>query len=322
MARRDAGLATDYWKRYFTPEEVEEIVESSTTTTLVSGGLPIHVRLYEHGRDAPTVIMSHGLITYGLALARLQLPFYRAGYNVVQWDMPGWGQSGGPRGGCTIEQATDTWRDVLDWVATEFDGPYFTTGFGEDGTTCYYALANDTRISAMAFHNLWDYGDPELMRWQGSAPVIRAKRGILFFARYLLPTRTVDMRIAVPWDDLFGKEEDTAYRRIFEGDPLRNKGYQYPLAYSMLKNHKPRAPFEACRTPIMLIVSELNELWPMSMNVRSYNRLGGEKEMIVLEGKPHWEFKREFDEIFCAHAMGWFARHGAIHNVSPEVAAS
>ena len=114
MARHDAGLATDYWKRYFTPEEVSEIVASSTTTTLVSGGLPIHVRLYEHARDAPTVLMSHGLITYGLALARLQLPFYRAGYNVVQWDMPGWGQSGGPRGGCTIDQATDTWRDVLD----------------------------------------------------------------------------------------------------------------------------------------------------------------------------------------------------------------
>jgi pimeloyl-ACP methyl ester carboxylesterase len=311
MPRRDAGLANDYWKRYYTPAEVREIEDATTTTTIVSGGLPIHVRLYEQAGPAPTLLVSHGLITYGLILARLQLPFFRAGFNVVQWDMPGWGQSGGPRGGCTIEQSIQAWRDAFDWTTGVFAGPFFANGYGEDGTTCYYALANDPRLSAMSFHNLWDYGDPDIMRWQGPPWLVRGKRALLSVARYLLPTRTVDMRKGVPWDDLFGKRGLTPYRDIFEHDPLRNHGYQYPLAYSMLRQHRPRVRFEECRTPVQLVPSELNELWPLALNLRSYARLGGPKELVTLAGKPHWEFTVEFEEAFCAIAMRWFQQHGA-----------
>ncbi len=311
MARHDAGLANDYWKNYYTPEEVDEIVSASTTTMIVSGGLPIHVRVYAQPAPAPTVIMSHGLITYGLILARLQLPFYRAGFNVVQWDMPGWGQSGGPRGGCTIEQGIRAWVDAVDWVTREFSGPYFCTGFGEDGTSCYYALANDSRIAAMSFHNLWDYRDPDIMHWRGPRWLLKAQRSALFFLRFLTPTLTFGMHWGVPWDHLFGRPGDSPYRTIFERDPLRNRGWQTPLAYSMMRPQAPRVPFEQCRTPVQLIASELNKLWPYRMNLRSYQQLGGPKELITLEGKPHWEFTRAFDEMFCAHAIRWFQCHGA-----------
>lgn len=131
--RRDAGLAGEYWTQYYTPEEVDEIRFSTTTTMFESGGLPVHVRIYERGESAPTVLVSHGLLTYGLQLARLQLPFYRAGFNVVQWDMLGFGQSGGPRSGCTIEQEIQAWKDAMAWTLEEFGEPVCTLGFGEDG---------------------------------------------------------------------------------------------------------------------------------------------------------------------------------------------
>lgn len=320
--RRDAGLANDYWKKYYTDEEVEEILANTETTTIISDGLPLHVRIYAQPHPAPTLIVSHGLITYGLALARLQLPFFRAGYNVVQWDMPGFGQSGGARGGCTTHQAIRGWKDAVEWAIQEFSGPYFVTGFGEDGTTCYYAVANHPKISAMAFHNLWEYGDTDVMQWQGPPWMVKVKREIMRVLKVIVPTRTVDMHKVVPWDDLFGREEDAEYRRIFEADPLRNRGYQYALGYSMLKPRKPEVPFEQCTTPVTLIASELNELWLYRMNVRSFNRLGGPKQLITLEGKPHWEFNREFDETFCAHAMRWFAEHGAFAHAQEHAVAA
>src|SRR4030088_1154645 len=97
MAFGDAGLSHEHWKTFYTPEEVAEIIAATSSTMIVAGHYPIHVRLYVRSLEAPTVIMSHPMLPYGLLLARLQLPFYRAGFNVVQWDLPGWGQSGGPR---------------------------------------------------------------------------------------------------------------------------------------------------------------------------------------------------------------------------------
>jgi alpha-beta hydrolase superfamily lysophospholipase len=309
--RNDAGLADEYWVRYFTPEEVETIRSSSETTMIISGGLPIHLRLYVHNPSAPTVLMAHGLITYGLSLARLQLPFYRAGFNVVQMDMPGFGQSGGPRGGCTIEQIIAAWKDAMTWTEANFSGPIYTAGFGEDGTTCYYALANHPGVRAMSFHNLWQYGDTDTMPWQGGPWLLALKRSYLAVAHRIWPTYSVEMHEAVPWDDLFGPEGRWPFRETFENDPLRNHGFQYPLVYSMLRKRDVPVRFEECRTPIQIIASDRNRLWHYNVNLRAYRRLGCEKELVTLEGKPQWEFTLEFEEAYCAHAIEWFRKQGA-----------
>jgi alpha-beta hydrolase superfamily lysophospholipase len=94
---RVAGPTHEYWKQYYTPSEIDAILADRTTTMFVSGHFPIHVAMYVRGVEAPTVLMAHGLFEYGLASARLHLPFYRAGYNVVAWDLPGMGHSGGPK---------------------------------------------------------------------------------------------------------------------------------------------------------------------------------------------------------------------------------
>src|SRR5205823_498302 len=94
-------LAHEHWKAFYTPEEVDEIISATSSTMIVAGHYPIHVRLYVRSLDAPTVIMSHPMLPYGLLLARLQLPFFRAGFNVAWWGQPGWY---GPR------------HSVLDWV--------------------------------------------------------------------------------------------------------------------------------------------------------------------------------------------------------------
>ena len=272
---------------------------------------PIHVRIYERSPDAPTVIQSHGLLPYGLMLARLQLPFFRAGFNVVQWDMPGFGLSGGPRGGCTIPQIIETWKDLLAWTHARYAGPLYSVGFAEDGVTCYYAAANDPILRAMSVHILTEYGDPGNVHWQGPPWLIRLKTIAAGVGSKLSPTYSIKATDAIPWDDVFGRPDDAHFRDVFENDPLRNEAFEFRMAASMLKSMKPPVPFEQCRTPIQLIASERSQIWPFEMNVSYFQRLGGPKELVTLAGKPHWEFNREFDETFCAHAIRWFTLNGA-----------
>src|SRR5882762_4365664 len=132
MAFGDAGLAHEHWKAFYTPEEVEEIVAATATTMIVSGTNPIHVRLYERAPEAPTVILAHPMLPYGLLLARLQLPFFRAGFNVVQWDLPGWGQSGGPRANCPIPDFIQAWQAAIAFTHSRFPGSLYAMGLAQD----------------------------------------------------------------------------------------------------------------------------------------------------------------------------------------------
>jgi hypothetical protein len=44
---------------------------------------------------------------------------------------------------------------------------------------------------------------------------------------------------------------------------------------------------------------------------RNYQRLGGPKELITLDGRPQWELNREFHELYCGHVIRWFESNGA-----------
>src|SRR6266852_3581394 len=84
MTDTQDGAALDYWKQYYTPDEIEEAESNTQTTMIVSGGLPVHVRLWVQPKPAPTVVIGSSILSYGLHLIRVQAPFYRAGFNVVQ----------------------------------------------------------------------------------------------------------------------------------------------------------------------------------------------------------------------------------------------
>jgi len=142
MTDTQDGAARDYWKQYYTPDEIAEAESNTQTTMIVSGGLPVHVRLWVQPKPAPTVVIGSSILSYGLHLIRVQAPFFRAGFNVVQFDFPGLGQSGGPRGGCTVRDFLRCWRDALAYAHLQFGDPMYLMGVGEDGVTGYYVGAN------------------------------------------------------------------------------------------------------------------------------------------------------------------------------------
>jgi alpha-beta hydrolase superfamily lysophospholipase len=318
--RHDAGLDSELWKQFYTPEEIDEIVTNSDVTTVVSGNYPIHVRVYRQPGPSPTVVMAHGVIVYALLLQRMALPFFRNGYNVVHFDLPGIGQSGGPRGGCTMEEIMEVWKDCVAFAGRQFDGPVFAMGNAEDGITCYYALANHPDVRAISVHNLFQYGDPAAAHPFGSRAKIFAATYGGYLGTLLRPTFAVKGTSAFPWKDVFPLPEDQKYVALLEQDPLGLKRVQFRMGHSLLRPRGPKVPFEQCRTPVQVIASKLNAIWPYETTVSYYERLGGPKELITLADKGQWELNPAFHELYCGHVMRWFEQHGAVTTAARSAA--
>jgi pimeloyl-ACP methyl ester carboxylesterase len=310
MAFGDAGLANEHWKAFYTSEEVAEIIAATSSTMIVAGNYPIHVRLYKKSPQAPTVIMSHPMLPYGLLLARLQLPFYRAGFNVVQWDLPGWGQSGGPRANCPIPDFIRTWHAAIAYARERFSGPLYAMGLAEDSVTCFYVGANHPDLQALSLHTLHEYGDPDGVHWQGPAWLVRAKAIGVGLAVRARPDMALQAEAALPWRAIFSGPDDGQLMRAFESDPLRVRQFHFRLVGSMMRKMEPPVPFEQCTTPVQVIASEKSSLWPYAMNVRYFNRLGGPKELVTLKNTDQWVYTREFHEMYANHVMRWFRGHG------------
>ncbi len=308
---KDAGLADDRWKRYFDPDEIGEILDNTTTTMIISGEYPVHVRLWSQPHAAPTVLIGSSLLGYGLEQARWQLPFFRAGFNVLQFDFPGIGQSGGPRGGCTVTDWVQAWDDATSFADRHFGSPLFGMGVAEDGLTCYYANANKPAMQAMSVHVLYEHGDADAQRYQGPPPLVRLAAFGLRVGQGLRPSSTIPLERVMRYRDVFEEPGDEEAARALAEDPLALKAFQLRMASSMVARHKPRVAFEDCRTPVQVIASEKNKLFPYRMVKRSYDRLGGPKEMVTLAGKGMWGLSREFNEDYCAHVIRWFKANGA-----------
>ena len=172
-------------------------------------------------------------------------------------------------------------------------------GLAEDGVTGYYASANNPLVKAISVHHLLEFGDldnvawinPRWWRWvQGKGLAVLEK---------VAPWVQFDAEKAVPWDAIFSSEEDQAAYQLYKRDPLRIQRYNVHLARDLFRKRRPPVPFEECRTPVQLINSELNTIWPLGINDRTYARLGGEKELVTLEGMDQWSLSTRVRRGVC-----------------------
>jgi pimeloyl-ACP methyl ester carboxylesterase len=307
----DAGLADAYWRQYFTASEVAELEAAIKPTGLVYGDTPIHVRVFDRDPDAPTIVAPHGLIVYGFLCGRLHLEFFRGGWNVVSWDFPGFGQSGGPRNGPTIGSMIEVWRMMIDWASEQYAGRrVHVVGLAEDGVTGYYASANNPNVAAISVHHLLEFGDLDNIAWVNPRWLRRLQGMGLAMLEKVAPWMQFDAEKAVPWEAIFSSEEDQAAYELYRRDPLRIQRYNVHLARDLFRRRPPPVRFEDCRTPVQIISSELNKIWPPAINDRTFARLGGEKELVTLEGMDQWSVSQEFAAAYAGHVMRWFERVG------------
>jgi pimeloyl-ACP methyl ester carboxylesterase len=294
-----------HWHGYYDADELADIKSAIQTTTVWSNGNALRVRVYEQpAGNTPTVMIAHGLLGYGLSFARFQLPFWRRGWRVVQFDMPGMGESSGTRGAATVDEMIAAWRDLVDWTAARYDGPRAIAGNAEDGVLAYYALANDARIAALSVHTLFEYGDPHAAGWIPPAAQ-RVIRPTFELIERVHPRASLPGQWTIPWRHVFGGPDDAGYRKHLAGDPQSLRRGRVSLGRSLITPRPPEIPFEACTTPIQVIISRRSRIWPAGPVRNSAERLSGPREIIEIDA-PHWKTSRAFHDDYCALVVDWF----------------
>ena len=158
-------------------------------------------------------------------------------------------------------------------------------------------------------HTLFEYGDPEGVHWTGGPAMVRLKATGLAIASRTTPAMSYKATDMIPFDDVFGAPDDGPYIEILKRDPLALDRVKVRFMYSLLRRQRAPIPFADCRTPVQVVASDKNEIWPYDMVVRNFERLGGPKQLITLQDRPQWWFRRDWHEEYCAHVIEWFNEH-------------
>jgi pimeloyl-ACP methyl ester carboxylesterase len=301
-----SGGVVPHWHGYYDADEISEIYRALSSTTVRSNDNNLRVRVYEQDGDAPTVMVAHGLLGYGLTFARFHLPFWRRGWRVVQFDFPGMGESGGKRGAATVDEMMTAWRDVHEWTVSRYGGPLFAIGNAEDGVIAYYTLANDPTITALSVHTFFEYGDAHAVGWVPPWAAGALRKSFRSLER-ISSDFSLPGQWTIPWKHVFAGTDDAAYRRHLASDPACLRRGKITLGRALLTPRKPAVAFEDCKTPVQVIISRQSRIWPAGPVRRSAERLGGPREIIELNA-PHWDMSRAFHDDYCAHVMEWFER--------------
>ena len=56
------------------------------------------------------------------------------------------------------------------------------------------------------------------------------------------------------------------------------------MADMLMRKHPAPVRYEDCKTPVQVIASELNRIWPLEMVSANFERLGCEKQLVRLDG--------------------------------------
>lgn len=132
---------------------VQRMLDGIENLWLEHRGLPLHCDLH-HGQAAKaTIVFQPGSGAHARAYFLLGGLLARRGYHVLAIDRPGHGLSGGARGDCTIEEALDVSRLVMDHARQRHALPVVLMGSSLGGLLTVFALLAGHKPDLAIAHN-------------------------------------------------------------------------------------------------------------------------------------------------------------------------
>lgn len=316
LLRRDAArkrAGHDYWRTCFPPDLLAWADEHLRTRTIPSDSIRLHLDVYaQPDAHAPVIVFNHGTLGYGRLFLEMAQVYYRLGYSLVLPDQRGNGFSGGTRGDYTIAQAVRNIRDATRWTRQQFAGPLFMAGASLGGALTYYAASAETRqtpINAMSCLNLFDFGDLPTLRTMSASPFAV---DMLPWLRPLVPLFGW-VRLPYGWfqrcENIVDCSEAEQQAR-WCADPMlpRYSSLRYLIS---LGTTPPEVPLEENTLPALVLNQMADTIIPPQATRHNYERLGGPKRYVPLEGFNHWSFGRTFWGRIIYETHRWFREHGA-----------
>lgn len=247
----------------------------------------------------PVVVFVPGTSVYALLYLEFMHKLSRRGFNVVGFDPTGHGRSGGKRGSYTLGTQVEDARAVIGRAVEVYNDNVAVSGSSQGGMVAFYTVAAEPRLKAAVCHNVIAFDEPDNERITRWPALFRPIMPMLPALVPLANTPLGELRTPVSaYLDLKNEKSrlipDVA--RFMKDDPLVVTAISLRAIASLSTTPMGRR-VEEIETPVMVIHSGRDTIFPEDYVRRVYDRLTCEKEFLYLPDAYHLVMTDHVDEI-------------------------
>jgi len=266
---------------------------------LSSNGLKLYTVVFPSGENKPTIVFIPGTSVYALCYAELLHNLNQAGINVLSFDPRGQGQSQAKPGDYTIMEHTKDALSLVKYARERFKGPVFVMGSSQGGIEAFYLALSYDQIDGVICHNLADLADPESIRLTRfglkELPKGKFPKSYAYLARLLMLFTYYSSKLfpRIPVWIPFYLDLKNEPMRVFHNawnfikqDPLTLK-FITLRAFGSLSHTPLPKPIAELKTPILVLHSSLDHIFPEDYILKIYHQITCEKEIKIYPDLPH-----------------------------------
>ncbi|MGQ9705307.1 MAG: alpha/beta hydrolase [Actinomycetota bacterium] len=249
--------------------------------------------------EDPVVVFVPGTSVYALLYTEFMYKLSRRGFNVVGFDPRGHGMSTGRRGVYTLGELVEDARAVIEYAIQRYNPRVAVAGSSQGGMTAFYCAAAEPRLKAAVCHNLIAPDEPDNHRMTRNPALFRPLMPLLPLFGPLMKTPLRKLMIPVATYLNLAAEPSRLVPDVAEflkQDPLAVNAVSLGALYS-LSTTPLAVRVEEITTPVMVIHSGKDNIFPEDYVRRVYDRLCCEKEFLYLPDAPHLVMTDHVDEI-------------------------
>jgi len=295
------GAESPYWHRYLItdPALVAKVIREEHVS---SRGLRLHLDVYQREDDAPTILFIPGTGAHARCYAELLFQLQGQGFRGVGIDLQGHGLSEGVRGSFTIEELVENIYDVTTWAVERYGERVGISGNSLGGILALYAVANDTRLKSAVCHNVAVLSEPDCLRITRAPNLLRTILPLGHLAARLLPELQLTIWLYL---DPQAITDDPRLLETFVDDPLTLQAL--PLRSIVSQSRAaPAKPIEGIETPIMVLHTEGDRIFPLDYCRAIYDRLTCPKRFELIPGADHLIFAPPYLDHSLPPLVDWF----------------
>jgi pimeloyl-ACP methyl ester carboxylesterase len=280
---------------------MEELYDTWRDEKLQVGDRELRLYHFESKPGDPTVVFVPGTSVYALLYIEYMYKLSQQGFNVVGLDPRGHGLSSGKRGVYTLGELVEDTMAAIDHAIAVYGDRVAVCGSSQGGMTAFYCAAAEPRLKAAVCHNVIAPDEPDnerMTRWPRFYGVLLQMSKFPFMQSLLGTPLGQLMTPVFAYLDLNAEPCRTFpdLRGFLKEDPLVVNAVSLSALASL--GATPLAvKVEEIKTPVMVIHSGQDNIFPEDYVRRVYGRLNCEKEFLYLEDKPHLLMIDYVDEI-------------------------
>lgn len=274
---------------------------------IVSENNSLHLDIYEHHRQAPTIVFIPGTSIYGMCYAEVLEKIGSQGYNIVSMDPRGHGRSSGERGDYTISELMNDAQNVITYAINKFGDNVSLMGSSQGGIVAFYVAAKDKRIKGVTCQNFADLTWSESTRLTRFPRVSKLLKPMIEKIGDITPNTQIPVSIYLDLEKIEVKYFGNA-KNFMDTDPLALKAISFRAFHSLATTKIPK-PVEEIDIPVMVFQGDADTIFPVDYTQQIFDKLTVKKQFDLFPGLNH-AIMTEDPDVILNPILNWL---GKIH---------